>query len=233
VSFTYRSGRRGRPDIESRDVVGWLIQLRRRGIGRLRLQVPSSEETYVAGQKVSQHIVAAFVNGGQWNIIALGSRHSELWRAFWTAGTRAEPHHRIWSVTYEGSELHARVPDPLPLDVAAVELRGALQDIRNFAASEQDWTSWVRRFDEALTPADEIPYHDDMLPGDWDRPARQLAAAAARSWVFGGMGSWNDIVPRPEIREGYERVTRRLYSAVLSALSACVEPRQAMGESTD
>ena len=45
---------------------------------------------------------------------------------------------------------------------------------------------------------------------------------AAASWVFGGMGSWNDIgfVPDDPMAPEYESVSADLYSAVLAALGA-------------
>src|SRR4051794_262143 len=39
------------------------------------------------------------------------------------------------------------------------------------------------------------PYHPDILPSaGYTLAARQLLAGAVASFVFGGMGSWNDVV---------------------------------------
>ena len=48
-----------------------------------------------------------------------------------------------------------------------------------------------------------------------------MIAMASRAWVFGGMGSWNDVWVKGDT-ERYGRLTRRLYDSVLTALLAGV-----------
>ena len=46
---------------------------------------------------------------------------------------------------------------------------------------------------------------------------------AVKAWVFGGMGSWNDVYfDDREARTEYEAISRHLYSALLTALLASV-----------
>jgi hypothetical protein len=46
--------------------------------------------------------------------------------------------------------------------------------------------------------------------------ARRLVAAAVRSWVFGGMGSWNDIgFSDPALLSVYNSVSEDLYMSVI------------------
>jgi hypothetical protein len=59
-----------------------------------------------------------------------------------------------------------------------------------------------------------------MLPPDFGPlAARQLVAAATRAWVFGGMGSWNDVwFANPALVQRYKALTPALFEAVLSAI---------------
>ena len=46
---------------------------------------------------------------------------------------------------------------------------------------------------------------------------------ATRAWVFGGMGSWNDLVFAARTEEDeYNRLSAKLYLAVLGAFVAAV-----------
>jgi len=46
---------------------------------------------------------------------------------------------------------------------------------------------------------------------------------AVKAWVFGGVGSWNDVYYQdPEAAAEYAAVSRNLYGAVLLALVASV-----------
>lgn len=83
------------------------------------------------------------------------------------------------------------------------------------------WAAW---FERALTVAGDIPGHPDMLPPSYTYEARHLAAMAAQAWVFGGMGSWNDVsFENVATAAEYEAVSRNLYDAVLIALEASAD----------
>lgn len=75
------------------------------------------------------------------------------------------------------------------------------------------------------SPSPEPPYHPDMLPQTgYSVEARQLLAMATRSWVFGGMGSWNDVgFGDPDVQAEYEEITSRLYGAVVDAIRAATK----------
>jgi hypothetical protein len=103
----------------------------------------------------------------------------------------------------------------------------ALEDVEAFARGQRldEWADWfadARRLGEAEDP--QPPYHPDMLPAlGFAKPARQLLAMATRAWVFGGMGSWNDLAFATREQEGeYNGVSAKLYSAVRGAFLAAV-----------
>jgi hypothetical protein len=96
-----------------------------------------------------------------------------------------------------------------------------LTAIRAFAV-EQDLADWATEFGAALALRDatdaELPY-PDVFPDSHPPEARHVAAMAARAWVFGGMGSWNDLgFESTEVRARYDQLSASLYSAVLRAL---------------
>lgn len=203
-------------------VTDWLRQLRARQAERLWLVIPEAKPVTDLGQPVDEHMLAGFANAGRWSIVTTGVRQPEVWRASWSVGDRNAPGHRIWSVRYEG--IYAdRVTPPRPdLKDATAQLTAALEAARSFAMSQamDGWSAW---FERALTVSDHIPYHPDMLPPAYPSEARHLAAMAARAYVFGGMGSWNDVFFEDDaVAAEYAAVSRNLYSALLLASVASV-----------
>jgi hypothetical protein len=60
-----------------------------------------------------------------------------------------------------------------------------------------------------------------MLPVDHPDSAKRLLAEALEAWVFGGMGSWNDVVLTGDTdRAKYDKLTSSLYAAVIDACVA-------------
>ena len=102
-------------------------------------------------------------------------------------------------------------------------LATAIEDARAFASS-QDLTTWSDVFGKALAileaESPEIPYHPDLLPEEVDLSCRRLMAAAASAYVFGGMGSWNDMWFEDDAAASYQDITRSLYQAVMFAIDA-------------
>jgi hypothetical protein len=64
-----------------------------------------------------------------------------------------------------------------------------------------------------------VPYYADSVPPHGLDHAR-VAAAAFKSFVFGGMGSWNDLSFQGDAARNYEQLTKDLYAAVMFALDA-------------
>ncbi|MGY6499848.1 MAG: hypothetical protein ACXIVQ_02975 [Acidimicrobiales bacterium] len=85
----------------------------------------------------------------------------------------------------------------------------------------QSFAGW---FDDALEMASSTeptaPYHPDMMPAvGYSIEARRLLSMATRAWVFGGMGSWNDVgFSDRETHERYRAISERLYRAVIDAV---------------
>lgn len=194
------------------DVPAWLSGLRDRGARALWLYADAEPD----GGDLPPHVAAAFGSGGRWGLVAGTESGQELWRAAWRH-TGAESHAagragRPWSVEYLGTDAQVAVPVP-PLDGAETALRAALEEAETNAREigEQQWAEW---FADARV-ATEFRFHPDLVPPDFPAGRRRLAVMAERSFVFGGMGSWNDVAAD-------QAVSARLYGAVLHAFAAAV-----------
>jgi hypothetical protein len=202
-------------------VADWFRHLTGAGVTAIGLAVWSSH------RELPDHVTAGFSGGGSWGIRTAGARGPSLWLARWTPDRREAPDRRIWSVTYR--ELPGRDPPVPALTVAAAAakldvLLGRAERLAG-AADLSPWTGFFGSAREKLH-ADRpgFEYHPDLLPASaYAVDARRLLAAAERAWVFGGMGSWNDVgfADRALDRE-YRTLTPELYSAVLLAVAASV-----------
>jgi hypothetical protein len=208
------------------DVEGWLKDARERGIERLWLSIPDPSDVEVAGQQVPDRMLVAFAGAGQWSVLGTSGDRSEMWRVAWTLGDRDAPDRRIWDVTYHGEPVEGEAPPGRP-DIAAAEdrLLTALGKVEAFAREQKEVEGWADLFAEtrrlAATADAQPPYFPDMLPPrGFPESARRLLATGARSWVFGGMGSWNDLTFQGQDEEEYEAVSAELYAAVLGAFVA-------------
>ena len=205
-------------------VADWLRALRERGVERLFLVTGSVGPVQVGGQPVAEHYLVAFAGAGSWSLLATG-RSNEIGRATWEVEDLHAADQRIWDVRYHGAVLGEEVEPPRPsLAESELRLREALHAARDFAAAN-GFREWADVFEGALADAPAAPTDGgdefDLLPVTASDAARSLAAMASRAWVFGGMGSWNDVgVSDPAARETYERVSEDLYQAVLQALVA-------------
>jgi hypothetical protein len=201
-------------------VVAWLDGLRGRGAQRVWVALGEGGRGIVP-----EHNAVAFAGGGTWWLLATGSGQDEAWQPSWTLGDRDAPDHKIWDIDLQGSALGAPATPVEPnLDAAADALVLELSSIRRFSA-EQQLEGWTEEFDAALAMRDvsapAIPYTPDLFPASHPPAAARLAAMAARAWVFGGMGSWNDLgFEAPEVTARYDELSRSLYAAVLHALVA-------------
>lgn len=196
----------------------WLGELRRSGSGQI-LVVAEAES---AGP-LPNHIASAFSNGVRWGLLTTGPR-SQLWFADWQVSDPQAKDSRIWAVTasrVRANGAAARRPD---VPRASETLATRLASISEFAARQgfDDWQPWFERASSMLTDPDPAPrYHADMIPPSRPLEQRQLAAAAIEAWVFGGMGSWNDVwLPDEHDRADYDWQTESLYVAVVDALLA-------------
>jgi hypothetical protein len=168
-------------------------------------------------------MLAGFVGGGQrWLIEAAGETESEIWEPFHRVGDRNDPQRRIWKCTHIMlSKAPRRELDEdasLKLDVAVEAFRKALVRIETYARDEKQ-DDWAGIFNEATGVIDagkpSIEQGDMARFTGFDDHQAAIFEACSRAWVFGGMGSWNDIGGSGE---RYDRVSQALYDT----LNACI-----------
>ena len=121
-----------------------------------------------------------------------------------------------------------------PLGQLTDHLHSVVAEARDFATRQEMLVPWVVSFDRALealrskTPeavGSEIGMYARPIVavGALDLPARRLFAAAQRAWVFGAMGSWNDVSFKDvALKTRYDKITTMLHEAVVQALIGAV-----------
>ena len=212
--------------IVANDPKAWFDYLKSKGCKSLRLYFESSADQSSA----PDHKLAGFVSGGgSWLIEAIYDNYSNYWANRWEVTDQEADDNRIWTVSY-GLTATRQAINNLQFDNEAIkeELRQTLTAIANFAY-KTDLEHWGDIFDKAkgildsATP-EESYYQQDLIPLDnYSLNAKQIIFAASSAWVFGGMGSWNDLgFESAEDNEAYDRLSGQLYSIINKAILAGV-----------
>ena len=173
----------------------WLRMLPGRRIQRLRLHQRAQNDP-----RIPDRMSTAFVGGGR----VMEDRRDPRKRDQRVlanqvgVGNRDAADRRIWRVVYGLVAIEqTTVAFPLrPLEIIGDDLRVALHQILAFAEDQK--SGFAANFADALKVLDDpdadIGYHKDLAPtGALGPLAVSLLKAAQRAWVFGRMGSWNDM----------------------------------------
>jgi hypothetical protein len=200
----------------------WFELLRKQGVERVTLHNLSTGK----GESLDRLSSAFAGGGGRWIIEVNKTDTSDLWEARWkTEGWEsvAAGDCRIWEVYYilfasNWNRLAYNLPT---IDDAYIILKDALVEINEFA---KDWAS---EFSQCFQQAIECLSSDEIigegLPEGLELKPQQMIRASYKGWLFGGMGSWNDIVFEEEsIRDRYDKVSDKLYNAICNALVVAV-----------
>lgn len=199
------------------DPAAWFDRLRKEGYVALRLHYGAVGGKTVGTYHFPDRMLAGFVGGGgRWLIEAIGPRGSDYWEARWDLGDRSRADRKIWRVTYvriaHSQVTPATGPDDLEnlkrtLDTTLLELQtyATNHKLDSFAAIFQK-----SRMQLTTEVIGKDLYHSDLTPkGQLSLTAEQLLAASQLGWVFGGMGSWNDVAPQAD--KEYEQLSERLF----------------------
>lgn len=166
------------------------------------------------------HIAEAFVGGIYRGIQVDYKGSAELWAPRWKfrRGQR-------WDVRYTRAplgcvSLAACGPS---LESCEETLRNSVEEARRFAEETENhyWAEWFSQALEALHAFDGSDCSDLLPEAGSSLIARRVFEAARLAWVFGGMGSWNDLwFSDDELQARYEAITASLYDAVLAGIVA-------------
>lgn len=221
LQFTQSSRRWRRRPIAQGGSASWLRDQAKSGVEDLRL----APERSTAVSDLPPAVATAFANGMPRGIVSVGDVPA-LWLSTWDVTDQGRADNRIWGVSMTKADLPGAVPPAFgtdSLDGAKTHLASALGDIHGFAVRNDlsSWAEWfVKAQSELASPTPVVPYNADIAPpGTLTLAQHQLIAGGFQSWVFGGMGSWNDLWLEDEsLGDELRRVTDNLYAAVMTAL---------------
>lgn len=207
------------------DPIAWFQNILDSGVIQLRARNISTDR-----EGLSDRMSVAFAGGGgRWLIETASQSTSDFWEANWEVGDRDDPDQNIWRVKYGRIVKNANEPEqPLPSvsDVKA-ELKEVLQKISKFAHNN-NCSNFGKWFDSGIKALSKAPSKNgkgyNILPDNYATSEHhQLVDACQSAWVFGGMGSWNDMgFSDDEVYKKYEELSDKLFNLInLALLVAC------------
>lgn len=188
--------------------------------------------------RFSDRMSAGFVGGGgRWLLMTRFGGTSKAWEAAWEVGNRDAPDQRLWRVSYGlvAENIRFELPRSQPLDVLRAELQASLEEILGFAERNRikGFADCFRKGIACLSSNRpfQLVFHKDLAPeGLLHLVAMQILAACQAAWVFGGMGSWNDMGFDGEEQAVYERVSQKLFSLLNECICAAANSAARSGE---
>ncbi len=169
----------------------------------------------------------AFVGGGNyWTIdIFDANQYLHSFHPVWRVGDQNDSSRKPWHVIYEQLKINPYYDENLL--TAKQNFLEALTEITEFSASDARLSNWTKVFERAhqqLEGVDQQVFHPDFSPeGFLSTEARNLLRTCQVGWVFGGMGSWNDIWT--DDAEQYKRVTKNYFNAIDCSVTAATNSR--------
>lgn len=171
-------------------------------------------------QDMPEYRMAGFAGGIPRAIQADMPDSFELWYPRWQTGAldKAKP----WLVEYRALTFNNSYLLPVGgMKPVKKHLEKALSAAEKFSRRPQvKLEFWADRFKAALellrssTPVVQS-FPDLLPPAGFSLEARQVLAASAQAYVFGGMGSWNDLgFEQPDLQKEYSEITGELYTAI-------------------
>ncbi len=201
----------------------WFAYLKAANVSAIRLsRAPQNHP------KVSDRMSAGFVGGaGIWAMEAVQqNRKSAIWLSRWEVWYQNAPERRIWRVCYgRVSEMRSPIAPVTDLESLAGRFRSALADIHQFSERHNcgGFTACFSKAIETLDSGGEKRhgYHQDLAPdGCLPSLAMRLLDACQSAWVFGGMGSWNDMTFDGEVQVEYDRMSEQLFLSLNEVIQA-------------
>lgn len=207
------------------DPAKWFGLLKKEKCKKLYLLYQSSDQA-----NGPDHKLAGFIGGGgTWLTEAIYSKHSDFWANNWTVTNKDSKDRKIWSVKYGATAWDQPTQNlQFDLDTEKAGLYDALEKIGAFAKQHnlENWSGVFERAQKALeseNPAADFYHKDLIVTENCPLTARQLLFGAGMAWVFGGMGSWNDIgFDNAEDNQAYDDFSAALYSAINTAVMAAI-----------
>jgi hypothetical protein len=208
--------------ITAEDPLIWFKNLKNEGCTKLRLYYkPSTDTTFGP-----EYNLAGFSGGaGTWLIETIFDSFSRYWQKHWQVTNQLSPDNKIWAVNYAGNVQKA-ITTNQQLDITSITSRfkNVLRDLVEFCDKQnlQDWKGTFEKASNVLsshTPNKEYYHHELIVTKNYSLATQQLLFAVAQSWVFGGMGWWNDMgFKNKRVNEDFLRLSQRLYDLLLQGI---------------
>ena len=205
------------------DPPSWFKYLRKRGIERLNF-IPAPMAMKPGQNAPPARMLVGFTNsGGRWLIEATHPGGTDYWEGKWRIGDDKREDRNIWQVFYFRlpSERKSTFQPDNP-QIVRERLQNSLHAIHGFAEKHglDNFAPCFERGVQALGASTPLPatYRGAVTPElNLSLQALQVWGAVMAGWVFGTMGSWNDVSFSGTDQEEYEAVSEEHYQALLQA----------------
>ena len=205
------------------DPLAWFAMLGEQKCKGLRLHHAPRPRGPKQTLPVSDRMLVGFVGGGPaWLIEQVGAGASTLWQGFDRVGDAHDGERKIWRHSYlrqgktapqdlSAAPLSTITSAMAPI-LAEIEALADKLDAANFAGCFADARALL---DGAPSPSPDFARYAPLSEAQ-----TRLLAAIETAWVFGAMGSWNDISPPQEFAGDYDRLSDALFSVLNEAVCA-------------
>lgn len=208
-----RSKEPRKPGILANDTQSWIFDLGIDGTRYLKLDVLNLQHL------PTPYATSLFTAGNTW---VIQTDKGQCWQPIWSLVQQKSRQSRMWKVEY-----WERANIPVIGDFP--DIQSAYQDLENCLVEAQDFSmrrkfGWEKWFEKALQllhdPSPVLPFYADLLPSVLKNiRVRQLLAGTLQAWVFGGLGSWNDVyIADSSLEMEYQKVSKSLYKAVMQSV---------------
>jgi hypothetical protein len=227
VRFVALSGKAAKPteSLFAKNPVQWILRLRDEGTRSLRLHAVAGDDL-----GINDRMSVGFVGGGgRWLIETQQARASDVWQSRWQVENKDDPDQKIWDVAYyriDQGRPHISLQTK-GLATLRQDLMTVLSQIEAFAASQklEHFAGTFRKAAGLLSSDHPLSqtYHSDFAPTPaMPHEAKQLLAAVQAAWVFGGMGSWNDLGFDGDDQREYDALSGELFLLLNQAICSAV-----------
>jgi hypothetical protein len=179
--------------------------------------------------RTSDRMTAGLVGGGDsWRLETFTAARESLFRiASWHVWNQQAADQKIWRVHYGPAEAGpTHRGDPIDANGVTERLRGSLVEMRDFSRAHQSCEPFVASFDralESLTSGRRSGYHQDLAPpGILSEAEARILDRCQSAYVFGAMGSWNNMGFEQPVQAEYERISDRAFESINAAIVSAV-----------
>ncbi|MFI5160185.1 MAG: hypothetical protein ACHQHN_02865 [Sphingobacteriales bacterium] len=206
--------------------IGWFKLLKKGGCKKLALNYHlSKDQSFTPDYK----LMGFGTGGGPWLIEAIYDEYSNYWVNKSEVTKRDDPAKKFWSIKYG---VIAKNKPIIDMHYDLIETRNNLDAVLleiKALASRHSLDYWADVFQKAQdtlkspNPNREYYHKDLIIAKNYSLAAQQLLFAAGLAFVFGGMGSWNDLAFEMEDEnEMYRSLSSKLYNEINKSIIAAV-----------